>query len=60
MSSYVFPEDQQVPVDYELDLDLDLFRYIDPTVLSLHTLEPDQGIALAGQGLRPFQTGQSG
>jgi hypothetical protein len=61
MSEYVLPEDQQVPVDHEFDLDLDLFRYIDPALLSLHALEPEQGIiAPAGQDLHPFETGQSG
>jgi hypothetical protein len=59
MSEYVFPEDQQPLMDDGLDLDFDFDQFIDPALLSLHALEPDQGIVLAGQGLRPTEAGQS-
>jgi hypothetical protein len=60
MSEYIFPDDQQAPVDDGFDLDLDFDQFIDPALLSLHALEPDQGIAPAGQGLRHLGAGQSG
>jgi hypothetical protein len=62
MSEYVLPEDQQAPMDYSLDLEFDFDQFIDPALLSLHALEPDQQgiIAPAGQRLRPFEAGQSG
>jgi hypothetical protein len=60
MSEYVFPENQQAPMDYSFDLDFDFDQFIDPALLSLHALEPGQGIVPAGQGMRPFEAGQSG
>jgi hypothetical protein len=60
MSGYVFPEDQQAPMDYVLDLDFDFDQFIDPALLSMHALDTDQVTAPAGQGLRPFEAGQSG
>jgi hypothetical protein len=59
MSEHVFPEDQQAPMDYGFDLDFDFDQFIDPALLSLHALEPDQGTAPAGQDLRPLEAGQS-
>jgi hypothetical protein len=60
MSDYVFLENQQPLMDYSFDLNFDFDQFIDPALLNLHALEPDQGIAPAGQGLRPFGAGQSG
>jgi hypothetical protein len=59
MSDCIFPEDQQAPMEYGLDLDSDFDQFIDPALLGLHALEPNQGIAPAGQDLRPFEAGQS-
>jgi hypothetical protein len=61
MSEYVFPEDQQAPMDYSLELEFDFDQFIDPALMSMHAVETDQGvIAPTGQSLRPFEAGQSG
>jgi hypothetical protein len=60
MSDYVFPEGQQPPMDYGLDLDFDFDQFIDPALMSMHVLDTDSITAPTGQGLRPFGAGQSG